>query len=163
MIGGLVVSTTNDGKVLARKLSITPIHITVVLPDVHFSTTQARAALPDYVTTRAAVHNISHAIMVAEAFRNGDLELLAKAMTDTLHQPYRLPLIPGGGEAMSAAKAAGASAAAISGAGPSIIAFSAKRDPAIGEAMTHAFEQVGYTARTFQLKMSPHGAEAQIR
>jgi homoserine kinase len=168
MLGGLVVSTIENEKVFAHKLNIgtkndSLIHITVVLPDFHLSTQQARAALPDYVTTRAAVHNISHAVMVAEAFRDGDLELLAKAMTDTMHQPYRLPLIPGGAEAMYAAKAAGASATAISGAGPSIIAFSAKRDAAIGEAMVNAFKGSGYPARTFQLKLSPHGAEAQIR
>ena len=168
MLGGLVVSTIEDGRVFAHKINIeanndSPIYITVVLPDFHLSTQQARAALPDYVTTRAAVHNISHAVMVAEAFRDGNLDLLAKAMTDTMHQSYRLPLIPGGDEAMDAAKAAGASATAISGAGPGIIAFSAKRDPAIGEAMTHAFEGAGFPARTFQPKISPHGAEAQIR
>ena len=168
LLGGLVVSTMEDGKVLAHKINMeasndSPIHITVVLPDFHLSTQQARAALPDAVTLKDAVHNIGRAVMVAEAFRNGDLDLLAKAMTDTMHQSYRLPLIPGGGEAMDVAKEAGAAAAVISGAGPGIIAFSAKRDPAIGEAMTRAFEKAGYAARTFQLKMSPHGAEAQIR
>jgi homoserine kinase len=168
MLGGLVVSTIENERVLAHKINVaahndSTIHITVVLPSFHLSTQQARAALPDYITTRAAVHNISHALMVAEAFRNGDLDLLAKAMKDTMHQPYRLPLIPGGAEAMYAAKAAGAAATAISGAGPSIIAFSAQHDPAIGEAMVHAFEGSGYPARTFHLKLSPHGAEAQIR
>ena len=168
LLGGLVVSTVADGKVLARKISLeanndSPIHITIVLPDFHLSTQQARAALPEHVTLRDAVHNLSRAVMVTEAFRTGDLDLLGKAMTDTLHQPYRLPLIPGGLEAIHAAKEAGASAAAVSGAGPSIIAFSSQRDPAIGEAMTRAFEQAGHAARTFQLKMSPHGAEAQIR
>ena len=168
LLGGLVVSTIEDEKVFAHKIDVGtnsdfPIHITVVLPDFHLSTQQARAALPDYVTTTAAVHNISRAVMVAEAFRNGDLDLLAKAMSDTMHQPYRLPLIPGGREAMNAAKEAGASATAVSGAGPSIIAFSGRREPAIGEAMTRAFEAAGYSARTFPLKMSSHGAEAQIR
>lgn len=168
MLGGLVISTIENERVFAHKINMgpntdSPIHITVVLPDFHLSTQQARAALPDSVPTRAAIHNISHTVMVVEALRNGDLALLARAMTDTLHQPYRLPLIPGGDEAMYAAKAAGAAAAAISGAGPSIIAFSAKRDPAIGEAMAHAFEGEGYAARTFQLKISPYGAEAQIR
>jgi homoserine kinase len=64
---------------------------------------------------------------------------------------------------MTAAKEAGASATALSGAGPSIIAFSSKRDPAIGEAMKHAFEERGLQARIFQLKMSHHGAEVHIR
>ena len=168
LLGGLVVSTVADGKVLAHKINLeanndSPIHITIVLPDFHLSTQQARAALPEHVTLRDAVHNLSRAVLVTEAFRTRDLDLLGKAMTDTLHQPYRLPLISGGLEAIHAAKEAGASAAAVSGAGPSIIAFSSQRDPAIGEAMTRAFEQAGHSARTFQLKMSHHGAEAQIR
>lgn len=168
LLGGLVVSTLENGKVLAHKIHMDAnhdpsIHITVVLPDFHLSTQQARAALPEQVTLKDAVHNLSRAVMVTEAFRSGDLDLLGKAMTDTLHQPYRLWLIPGGREAMEAAKEAGASAAAISGSGPSIIAFSSKGNPEIGEAMTDAFEQAGHSARTFQLKISQHGAEAQIR
>jgi homoserine kinase len=168
LLGGLVVSTVEDGKVLAHKINMdssneSPIHITVSIPDFHISTQQAREALPNHIGMKDAVHNISRAVMVTEAFRSGDLDLLSKVMTDALHQPYRLPLIPGAREAMHAAQEAGALAAAISGAGPSIIAFSSKRDPAIGEAMVHAFEQAGHSARTFQLRMSPHGAEAQIR
>jgi homoserine kinase len=168
LLGGLVVSTVEEGKVLAHKVNLEtsndfPIHITVVLPDFHLSTQQARLALPDHVTMKDAVYNLSRAAMVTEAFRTGDLDLLGKAMTDTLHQPYRLQLIPGGREAMEAAREAGAAAAAISGAGPSIIAFSSQRDPAIGEAMTRAFDGAGHSARTFQLKIAHHGAEAQIR
>ncbi len=168
LLGGLVASIVQDGKVLAHRIHLednhdAPIHITVVLPDFHLSTQQARAALPEQVTLKDAVHNISRSVLVTEAFRTGNLELLSKAMTDTLHQPYRLWLIPGGREAMDAAKESGASAAAISGAGPSIIAFSAKREEAIGEAMTRAFEGAGHSARTFHLKLSHHGAEAQIR
>jgi homoserine kinase len=168
MMGGLAVSTIADSKVLAHKVDLgtnhdSLIHITVVLPDFHISTQQARAALPDTVLMKDAVHNISRAVMVTEAFRNGDLDLLGKAMTDTLHQPHRLSLIPGAPEAMDAAKEAGASAAALSGAGPSIIAFSSKRDPAIGAGMTRAFEQAGLSARTFPLKISNYGAEAQLR
>jgi homoserine kinase len=168
LLGGLVVSTMEDGKVFAHKVNAegnhdSPIQVTVVLPDFHLSTQQARAALPEQITLKDAVHNISRTVLVTEAFRSGDLDLLGRAMTDTLHQPYRLWLIPGAREAMDAAKEAGASAAALSGAGPSVIAFSAKRDPAISEAMTRAFGQAGHSARTFQLKISNHGAEAQIR
>jgi homoserine kinase len=168
LLGGLVVSTVENGKVLAHKIDLednhdSPIHITVVLPDFYLSTQQARAALPEQVTLKDAVHNISRAVLVTEAFRSGDLDLLGKAMADTLHQPYRLWLIPGAREAMDAAKEAGASAAAISGAGPSMIAFSSRHDPTIGEAMTRAFEGAGHSTRTFHLKICHHGAEAQIR
>ena len=136
--------------------------ITVALPDFHLSTKEARAALPAQVSMKDAVHNISHAVLVAEAFRNGDLDLLGKAMTDTLHQPYRLKLIPGAQSAMDAAKEAGASAVALSGAGPSLIAFSSKAEAGIGESMKRAFEAAGLTAQIFNLGVSSRGAEIQI-
>lgn len=168
LMGGLVVSSIEDGKVLAHKVNVgasldIPLCITIVLPTIHISTQEARAALPEEVKRKDAVHNISRAVMVTEAFRNGDLDLLGRAMIDTLHQPHRLALIPGARQAMDAAKEAGASSTALSGAGPSIIAFSSKRDPAIGEAMVRAFEGAGLSTRTFQLKISNHGAEAQLR
>lgn len=173
LLGGLVVSTMENGKVFAYKINVdgshtslgnfdSPIQVTVVVPDVHLSTKQARLVLPEQVPLKDAVHNISRTALVTQAFRDGDLDLLRRAMTDTLHQPYRLALVPGAQQAMEAAKAAGAAAVALSGAGPSLIAFSAQRNPAIGEAMQRAFEQAGLQARIFPLKMSNHGAEVHI-
>jgi homoserine kinase len=167
LLGGLVVSTIETGKVFAHKISLGANHhallqLTVVLPDFRLPTKQARTLLPEQVPVKDAVHNISRAVLVAEALRSGDLELLGKGMTDALHQPYRLTLIPGAEQAMKAARQAGAPAVALSGAGPSLIAFSSKQDPAIGEAMKDAFEQAGLQARIFQLKMSNHGAEVHI-
>jgi homoserine kinase len=167
LLGGLVVSTMEQGNVVAHKIvgaeNAPTLYITVVLPEFHLPTQESRTALPQQVSLKDAVHNISRTVLVAEAFRNGDGDLLGKVMTDTLHQPHRLPLIPGAQAAMDAAKAAGASAAALSGAGPSVIAFSSQQDPAIGEGMKQAFEERGLQARIFQLKMSNHGAEVQIR
>lgn len=167
MLGGLVVSTLEAGNVVAHRIvgaeNAPAFHITVVLPEFHLPTRESRTALPQQVSLKDAVHNIGRTVLVAEAFRNGDVDLLGRAMTDTLHQPHRLPLIPGAQAAMNAAKGVGASAAALSGAGPSVIAFSSKQDPAIGDAMKHAFEERGLQARIFQLNVSNHGAEVQIR
>lgn len=173
MMGGLVVSTMDSGKVIARSIPVgadgrPPLHITIAVPDFYLPTKQARAALPKRIPMKNAVHNISHAVLVTEAFRTGDLTLLGKAMTDTLHQPYRLPLIPGAEAAMYAVKEAGASAVALSGAGPSLIAFSSKAEAgipqgdSIGESMTRAFEQAGLKARIFHLGVSSRGAEIQV-
>jgi homoserine kinase len=167
LLGGLVVSTMDHGNVMAHKIvgaeNAPALCITVVFPEFHLPTQESRTALPQQVSLKDAVHNISRAVLVTEAFRQGDVELLGKAMTDTLHQPHRLPLIPGAQAAMDAAKAAGAAAAALSGAGPSVIAFSSKQDSTIGEAMKHAFEERGLQARIFPVKISNHGAEIQIR
>ena len=159
LCGGLVVSTMEDGKVIARPLPIIPIHITVVLPEFNFTTKQARAVLPKLVPIKDAIHNISRAVLVTEAFRTGDLVLLGQAMSDTLHQPYRLPLIPGALAAMKAGKEAGASAVALSGAGPSLIAFSAEHDARIGLAIKQGFESAGLSAQVFELGVSQEGAQ----
>jgi homoserine kinase len=60
---------------------------------------------------------------------------------------------------MDAVKKAGASAVALSGAGPSLIVFSADLDPVIGSAGKHAFESAGLSARVFDLEVSPKGAQ----
>jgi homoserine kinase len=161
MLGGLVVSASIDGKIITRKMNVAPLAAAIAMPNFHFPTKQARAALPKQIPIKDAVHNISRAVLVTKALECGDLELLGKVMDDALHQPYRLPLIPGAREAMDAAKEAGASAVALSGAGPSLIAFSAKEDAAIGEAMKREFESVGLTARIFELRVSDKGAEVE--
>src|SRR3972149_6380318 len=125
MLGGLVASIIHESHVVSLRLTLTgqrrPIHITVVLPDFDFPTKQARAILPKQVERKDAIYNISRAVLVTEALRTGDLDLLGKAMTDALHQPYRIPLIPGAQAAMEAMKRAGASAVALSGAGPTMV------------------------------------------
>ncbi len=161
LCGGLVVSTIEDGKVIARQLPIMPFHITVVLPEFNFTTKQARAVLPKQVPLKDAIHNISHAVLVTAAFRTGDIVLLGQAMSDTLHQPYRLPLIPGALAAMEAGKEAGASAVALSGAGPSLIAFSAEDDGGIGLAIKQGFESAGLSAQVFELGVNQEGAKVE--
>jgi homoserine kinase len=166
LLGGLVVSMVSEDRVIARKLvgpdSVGQFSITIVVPDFDFPTKEARAVLPQQVPLKVAVHNIGRAVLVAEALRLGDLDLLSEAMDDALHQPYRLPLIPGAREAMQAAKKAGVAAVALSGAGPSLIAFSANRDDHIPQAMVSAFERAGLGARLFELGMSQVGAQVDI-
>ncbi len=167
MLGGLVASIIHESHVVSLRLTLTdhgaPICMTVVFPDFDFPTKQARLILPKQIELKDAIYNISRAVIVTEAFRLGDLGMLKEAMEDKLHQPYRIPLIPGAQAALDAAKQAGAAAVALSGAGPSLIAFSSKPDPVIGEAMQRAFESAGLPARIFQLKMSDHGAEVGVR
>jgi homoserine kinase len=172
MLGGLVGSIVHEQRVFSMKLPARAnhgsIHATVVLPDFDFPTKQARAILPKQVERSDAIYNISRAVLVTEALRTGDLELLGIAMKDSLHQPYRLPLIPGAVEALEAGKKAGASAVALSGAGPSLIAFSSGTevpfgdDTGIGAAMKRAFESAGMSARIFELETSYEGAEVTI-
>ncbi|MGD0612377.1 MAG: homoserine kinase [Anaerolineales bacterium] len=159
MLGGLVASAITHGEVISRKLLVSPMAITVVMPDFYFPTKIAREILPEYVLRQDAIYNLSRAVLVIKALEVGDLELLGEVMEDSLHQPYRLPLIPGALDAIKAARQVGASAVALSGAGPSLIAFSSQpADARIGVAMQRTFEQAGLKARIFSLNISHSGA-----
>ena len=166
LLGGLVVSLDDGEEIFTYQLpprpKRTPTHITLVLPEFDFSTRAARAALPSHVRHADAVFNISRAVLVAQALSTGDVDMLAAAMADRLHQPYRLPLIPGAQAAIDAALAAGASGAALSGAGPSLVAFSGDHNTAVGVAMQHAFAKAGLPARVFRLEISDIGAQVDL-
>jgi homoserine kinase len=166
MLGGLVASIVHQGRVISMRLPARANHgamvATVVLPDFDFPTHYARSILPQEVSRQDAIYNISRAVLVTEAIRTGNMDLLGIAMKDSLHQPYRLPLIPGAVEALEAAKQAGAAAVALSGAGPGLIAFSDGLSSGIGAAMQAAFREAGLAARIFELETSYEGAEVTI-
>ncbi|MCE9647853.1 MAG: homoserine kinase [Chloroflexi bacterium] len=121
LFGGLVVSVTSDDEIITRRYDIPNWAIVIVKPSVEWPTRVARAVLPKSVSRVDAVYNIGRTALVVDALRNKDLELLQKVMDDRLHQSYRLKHISGAISAYKTAKQFGA--AALSGAGPSIICF----------------------------------------
>lgn len=161
LFGGLVLvanppSGANE-PILVRRVKIPPPDIVVAVPEVRLSTREARQALPGEVPLQDAVYNLGRAIMVVEALRSGDLDLLGRVMRDRLHQPYRFKLIPGAEAAVQAAREAGASAAALSGAGPGVVAFCRGEAEPIGQAMAAAFEAAGVSARSWALRAADRG------
>lgn len=159
LYGGLVLVSEDNGFWTSQKLECAQLSAVVVLPDVRLSTREARQALPEQVSLADAVFNISHGMQVTEAFRSGDIPSLAAAMQDRLHQPHRLPLIPGATEALDAARQAGA-AAALSGAGPGLIAFVEEgREKIITEALRAPLLDKGLKTRQFLIRTSDRGAE----
>jgi homoserine kinase len=157
--GGLVLVTRDEWQYRAQKLTSALFHAVIVLPEFELSTHEARLVLPQQALLADAVFNMGKSLQVVEAMRQGDLGALADAMEDRLHQPYRLPLIPGATEALAAAKRLGA-AAALSGAGPSLIAFcEAAKGKAVAEAMQAAFAAAGLRTRVYTLTSSEAGAE----
>lgn len=121
LLGGLVVSVMSGDEIITRRYEIPQLTTVIIQPNVDWPTRVARAVLPKSVSRADAIYNIGRAVLVVDALRNGDLDLLQKIMDDRIHQPYRLKHISGGMSAFQSAKRFGA--AALSGAGPSIIAF----------------------------------------
>lgn len=164
LLGGVVVSAQvvaeRGVEVVSRK--IPPpygMRAVVAIPDFHLATKQARSVLPKTVPYKDAVFNVSRSSMVIMALIHNDWDLLGKVMDDRLHQPYRQNLIPGMGDVFAAARTAGALAAVLSGAGPTLIAFSRENTVEIAQAMEEAFARHGVKCVTKELKPSPVGAK----
>jgi homoserine kinase len=167
LYGGLVLGVMSkraEGQlnVLVRQLPLPPLQVVVVLPDFSFSTTAARALLPQQVAREDAIFNSSRLALLIHALRTADYPTLRLAMQDRLHQPFRLPLIPGSVAALEAAYAAGAAGVALSGAGPALLAFvppDNKSATAISQAMALAFSAAGMQSRSWTLGIDTTGCQ----
>lgn len=165
IVGGLVVCSRNDdGSVNCIRMPVPKDLLAVVaVPDFAVNTRRAREALPSLVSLQDAVFNVSRVSLLLAALSTGRYDCLAKAMEDRLHQPYRASLIPGLHEVCRAALQAGAAGAALSGAGPIVVALMSERaDPQrVGEAMTQAFQVAGVLSRYLVVAPSLEGATLQ--
>lgn len=155
--GGLQLVVAEGEKHSVHNLNCVLWNVVVAVPDYNFPTSLARQALPANYPKADTLYNIAHSFLLAEALSKGDMDLLATAIGDKIHQPYRLPKIPGAQEAFNAAYSAGAKAVCLSGAGPGVIAFSRNKFDEIGTSMVTAFESAGLSARYWVLETTGHG------
>jgi homoserine kinase len=116
----------------------------VVSPAIELITKESRGALPKTVPHRDAARSVNSAAYVAAVFASGDFARLRGAVGDFLHEPYRLPKIPGAAEAIRAGISARALTGWLSGSGSSVLCVS-WRDTAeiVAETMRAEFTRVG--------------------
>lgn len=158
LYGGLTLTLTEDKQLYVEHISIPTLKVVIVLPDFDFPTIQSRATLPQHISRQDAIFNIGRMGLLISALTTADHSKLRLAMQDRLHQPYRFPLIPGSEDVIHAAYGEGATAVALSGAGPSLIAFAPHNHQAISQAMQQGFAQVGLSSQTWLLETTTHGA-----
>ena len=128
LLGGLTSSVFEDGKVYSVKRNVDEtLCFAAIVPDYKLLTEAARAALPKEVSHKDAVYNLSRAALVPAAFCEGRHDL-AIATEDKLHQPYRMPLMPGSKEVFDMARLCGAKAVYVSGAGSTVMAVAEKAE-----------------------------------
>lgn len=162
LLGGLVLSTLSDNVLCTKKISIKPLHAVIALPDIKISTHHARSVIPGSIALKDGVFNLARIGLLVTSLQEGNYDCLKIAMQDRLHQPFRYGLIPGAEEAISAALDAGAFGAAISGAGPSVIAFVEKEDQEVSKLFVQAFEKAGISSRIFNTITTDQGAQIQV-
>ena len=93
----------------------------LAIPPEPVSTVDARAAMPSEVPLVDAVHNTAHAALLVLGLARGDLDLVARGLSDRIHQPRRAELYPRSMELLEQARSLGAVGASISGAGPAVM------------------------------------------
>lgn len=162
LYGGFVSSCQRGGKTVVLRLRPPEqLQVVAAIPDFYLSTSRARKILSAEVRREDAVHNIQCAALLVGAMATGDLQLFATAFDDRLHQEQRYRLIKGAKRVLRAAKGAGALAAGLSGAGPTLIAFtdSAAKSAAVRQAMRRAWFSCGVHPKVVVLEQDNEGAQ----
>jgi homoserine kinase len=155
LFGGMVACARSADGVRWMRLNPPPLAAVLAVPDFTVSTGEARRLLPPQVPFADAVFNVTRTALLVAALIGGRTDLLGEATRDRLHQPYRARLIPGLNEVFEAARRAGAHGVALSGSGPSVLAFGDA--PGIGEAMAAAFRASGHACRTLDVQIDIEG------
>ena len=158
--GNLCCATGLKDKVLNTVIPVPEsLHFAVVVPEVLVSTEYARSVLPNHVPFKEAVQNVSHASLFVTSLITNQLSNLEVALEDNLHVPYRKTLIPHCDKVFSAAKAAGAYGATISGSGSTLIAYTDKAHvQTVAEAMGQIFDFHGIENKVYVLEADTTGA-----
>lgn len=126
-LGGFVLSSLEeDGSVFYKKIDWPKEwKLTVFIPDFELDTSISRSVLPERVSLKDAAYNSRRCAMLIEAIRTKDCEILKKALSDKLHEPYRAKLIMGFEEIKKSTKNIdGVYGCVLSGAGPSVLVIS---------------------------------------
>jgi homoserine kinase len=119
---------------------------------VELLTKESRGVLPATLPYFDAVRSINAAAYLVAAFATGDYARLRDAAGDFMHEPYRLPKIRGGRDAIAAGLAAGALTGWLSGSGSSVLCVAdVASTPAVGAAMVAAFAAAGVPAEARDL------------
>lgn len=161
LYGALTVALPgDDGPVATRIAFPSGWRICLLIPREPLPTEKARAVLSATVSRADAVFNLAHAAALLAAVLRSDGALLSIAMADRLHQAARAHLVIGLDEIIAAARGAGAFGAALSGAGPAVLAVApARLAHRVVVAMEDAARDAGTMARGRVVRVRAAGAQ----
>jgi homoserine kinase len=130
LAGGVCLTwSSGEGQRIARVADDLPLEPIAVVPDARVETAAARAALPGHVSHADAVFTATHAVLLGAGLTGNDPALLAAALADRLHEPYRGPLSPVYGPIREQLPA-GAVGVTISGSGPTVLVWAGREEAA---------------------------------
>ena len=124
-MGGLTVARMS-GDAEAQVVCVRPKGkwpLLLAVPKESLSTEDARRVLPAQYSRADVVTNIQNSMLLLAAFTQGRHDLLATALEDRIHQPYRAALCPLLPCLQELKGKRGILGAVLSGAGPSVLVF----------------------------------------
>ena len=161
LYGGFTIALPlSDERVALRRFRVPEAWIPVAfIPQRESRTHEMRAALPRTVPHEAAARQAARSALLATAIMTSDAGLLRDAMADELHQPFRLPLLPGSAELIEIAYERGAAGACLSGAGPTVLAIC--DSPTSAHAVENAWAASPMRGMAARLRFDTVGARIQ--
>jgi homoserine kinase len=158
LYGGFTLAlSAADDRVILRRFRVPEAWIPVAFISQRESLTrEMRAALPTEVRHADAARQVARSALLATAIMTSDAGLLREAMTDALHQPFRLPLLAGSSDLIDIAYERGAAGACLSGAGPTVLAIC--DSPASAHAVEKAWNAGGFGGIATRLRFDTTGA-----
>lgn len=153
LVGGLTVNFYCNDNYDYYKINVDQnINCILLVPDYELKTEKLRQVLPDKINFSAAISNLSRISLLTAAFINQDYKLLKTAMDDQLHQPYRKQLIKAFDKIIDTAYLNGAAGAALSGAGPTILALALENEELIAAEMKKIYDSLAINSNFYIIK-----------
>jgi homoserine kinase len=126
VLGGFVIVRTNPLNVIKIQPPMN-LRMCIAVPKLDVpkkKTKVSRSVIPKQVSLIDSIANLSNAAAIVAGFMKKDPELIGNSIKDVIVEPARQHMIPGFVKIKENALRAGALGVTISGAGPSVIAFS---------------------------------------
>ena len=157
--GGFTVAVKQGERVLAYSCPVPDtLHLVLVVPDYALPTEKAREVLPGQYSRADAVHNLQRAAVLAAQLFSGKTDFHPAFFDDRWHQPYRAALLPGFSEVL-ALQHPDLQGVCLSGAGPSMLAFTRGNAAAVGKLIRQTLAQRGVEAQVHVLAADNRGAK----
>ncbi len=159
LFGGLVLTVGIDHPRVKKIPVPASLRCVIVHPHMHLGTREARAILKADVSRSDFVWQTANLAGFISGCYSDDLDMIRDSFNDVIIEPQRSSLIPGFAAVKQAAMSAGALGCSISGAGPTVFAWSEiQYAEAVRGGMVAAFASHGLAADDWISKIENYGA-----
>jgi homoserine kinase len=159
LLGGMVVAIVDENKTFYDKVDVKKgIKFVSIIPNFRLSTKKARGVVPQQISLKDGVYNVSRAALMVACFSSGKYDLIKYACKDAFHQNYRAKLIPGFEEVYNKSYELGALGCYLSGAGPTIMAIINEEDERFSNKLREFLKIKGLEWDILELSIDDAGA-----